>query len=228
MSRGALQVLFRLCFAALIPLVSFIHYSLNKYRDGVRVLKTALDDSIPMISFFAIPYLYWFGYIFLALLYFAFREGKYYYRLLMSIVSGMLTSFVFFIFFPTTVPRPEILTEDFFSRIVKYIYAMDNPYNVFPSIHVLNAVLVSAFLLSYVKRCLWNTNRKHAIVLILISTVSGITISLSTVFIKQHYIPDVIGGAVLAIFYYVIFNHGHRLKIHTSSRSLSRDYPHAL
>jgi membrane-associated phospholipid phosphatase len=228
MSINVKQVLFRLSFTALIPLVSFIHYSLNTYRDGVRVLKTALDDSIPLVSFFAIPYLFWFAYIFLALLFFAINDGRYYFKLLFSIVTGMLTSFVFFIFFPTTVPRPEIISDDFMSSLVKIIYSFDNPYNVFPSIHVVNAVLVSAFLLSYSIQFLWNTNKYYANMLIIYSIVNGIMISLSTVFIKQHYIPDVVAGTVIALFYYMIFNHGYQWNIKTTRRIPSKDYPPAL
>lgn len=228
MSNKVLQVLIRLSFTALIPLVSFIHFSLNTYRDGVRVLKTSLDDSIPLVSFFAIPYLFWFAYIFFALIFFAIKDKKYYFRLLLSIVTGMLTSFVFFIFFPTTVPRPEILADDFLSSLVKYIYSFDNPYNVFPSIHVVNAVLVSAFLFSYAKRCLWNANRNYAVAMIIYSSVNCILISMSTVFIKQHYIPDVIAGAAIGLFYYVLFSHSQRFNINTAKRVLSKDYTTAV
>lgn len=195
MSDKNRQVMIRICCMIIIPLVSIIHVALNTYRENMHNISIILDDWIPFVPAFSIPYLYWFLYVFAGLLYFAIMDGKYYFRLLGSIVVGMCLSFVFFYFYPTTVVRPEILGNGLMERSVAYIYSMDNPYNCFPSIHVLNAMLVTMFLCSYRKSLrVWG-----------VSIFSCAAIILSTLFVKQHYVLDAVGGIILSTGVYLFF-----------------------
>lgn len=190
------QVLNRLCFMVVIPLISLIHIALNTYRPDVHNLKTLIDDMIPFNQAFVIPYIYWFFYITVVLLYFAVADGKSYFRLLMSIVAGMFICFIFYYFYPTTILRPEVPGNDIFSSLVRdVIYKKDNPYNCFPSIHVLNAVLVTLFF------CKFNKNN----MLRGLAVLSCVFISLSTLFIKQHYVADMFASLLLGTSMYVLF-----------------------
>lgn len=190
------QVLNRLCFMVAIPIVSIIHIILNTYRPDVHNLKTIIDDIIPFSAIFVVPYVYWFLYIPIVLVYFAVVDYKYYFRLLMSIIAGMFICFIVYYFYPTTVPRPELVENDIFTRLVRdFIYANDNPYNCFPSIHVLNSVLVTLFF------CKFNKSS----VLKALAILSCVSISLSTMFIKQHYIADMFASLLLGTSMYVLF-----------------------
>lgn len=189
------QLILRISFMLSIPLISIIHVMLNRDSGTSHIIKTLLDDMIPFNKFFVIPYIYWFGFVFIVLLYFAIVDNNYYYRLLASILSGMLICFAIYYFYPTTVPRPDVIGDDGLSRLVRYIYSRDNPYNCFPSIHVLNAMLVTLFFCKYHK----------GIILRGIAIGSCILINLSTLFMKQHYIPDVLASILLSTTLYVLF-----------------------
>lgn len=189
------NIIIRILFMLSIPLISVIHVMLNRNRGTTHIIKTLLDDRIPFNKFFVIPYIYWFGFVFIILLYFAVVDYNYYYRLLTSILCGMLVCFTIYYFFPTTVPRPVIIGDDSLSKLVRYIYSRDNPYNCFPSIHVLNAMLVTLFFCKYYK----------GIILKGIAVGSCVLISLSTLFIKQHYTPDVLSSILLSTTLYAIF-----------------------
>jgi membrane-associated phospholipid phosphatase len=80
--------------------------------------------------------------------------------------------------------------------MVGFIYSIDPPINVCPSIHVINSIGVNAVV--------WNSslfaNNKRIKVS---SAVIMILICFSTLFIKQHSFLDVIAGIGLSIMLYV-------------------------
>lgn len=176
------QVLIRMSWALSIPLVSLIHILSNRYRDNTHLLKTVIDDYIPFCKLFILPYLSWKIYIFAVLLFLAIVNGRYYYRLVVSLVAGMLLSCLIFYFYPTTVIRPEVVGSDFLSQLVRFVYRMDNPYNCFPSLHVVYTFLATVFFLAYYR----------GKVLRILSLTAAFLISISTLLVKQHYFPDVI------------------------------------
>ncbi|SEF78765.1 PAP2 superfamily protein [Caloramator fervidus] len=190
-------IIFRLLFSLSIGFLSKIYLILNNYRGKVYHLKTVLDDMIPFNKYFVIPYLYWYIYIAAVLIYFAVVDGKKYFKLLLSILVGMGISCIIYYFFPTTVSRPLLKGEDVFTKLVFFIYKKDNPYNCFPSIHVINSCLAAI----YVNREGILKNYK------MISTLIAVSIILSTLFIKQHYVYDVLAGIIVSYIIYFAFNH---------------------
>lgn len=190
------QFLLRISFMLLIPLISLIHISLNVYRPNTKSIEMVIDGLIPFVSAFVVPYIYWFIYVTIGLFFLAVYDYKKYYGLLASIVSGMCVCFVIFYFFPTTVERPDVLGGGIFNYAMRFIYSTDNPYNCFPSIHVLNATLVSLFLFSRERS--YNFNAW--------AIISAILINLSTMFTKQHVFLDVVAGTILAIIMYMVWS----------------------
>lgn len=219
------QVLIRVSFMFIIPLISLIHIYLNVYRVNTKEIATALDSMIPFVSAFVVPYLYWFIYVFAGLLYLAFTDGKKYYGLLTSIVTGMLISFVIFYFYPTTVTRPEVVGGGIFNYAMRVVYVSDNPYNCFPSIHVLNATLVSMFLMSKEKSFSFN----------MWALLSCVIINLSTMFTKQHVVLDVISGMTIAVIMYLVWSNENiweskwftAIEENVAADGVSRDEPKA-
>jgi len=190
------QVLIRISFMFIIPLISLIHIYLNVYRDNTKEIATPLDAIIPFVSAFVVPYIYWFLFVFVGLFYLAVTDGKKYYGLLSSIVTGMLISFIIFYFFPTTVTRPEVVGGGLLNYAMRAVYGSDNPYNCFPSIHVLNATLVTLFLMSKEKSFQFN----------IWALMSCVIINLSTLFTKQHVVLDVVSGMTLSIIMYIVWS----------------------
>jgi len=128
-------------------------------------------------------------------MYLAVADYKSYFRLIMGIAAGMAICFAIYLIFPTTVPRPEVTGNDIFSRLVRFVYSRDNPYNCFPSIHVLDTVLATLFM--------WKSSRSG--ILKGIALPSCILICVSTLFVKQHYILDGIAATILAMSLYMVF-----------------------
>ena len=106
-----------------------------------------------------------------------------------------LICMLFFIFLPTTNVRPEIDGTSIADKLTNGIYSIDQPTNLFPSLHC----LVSWFVFIGVR---WRKNVKRWVKILIF--VSAVAIMASTQFLKQHYIVDLLGGVVLAELCYYI------------------------
>lgn len=162
----------------------------------------ALDDKIPFLEIFIIPYLLWFLYVIVILVYLFFQTDHLedYYKCVITLIVGMSTClFIYYIFPNMQQMRPEQFPRDnIFTHMIQFIYSSDTNTNVFPSIHVFNAVAVHVgFVTSHKfqdkKGWQWA------------SRVLCLLICLSTMCLKQHSILDVLGGLCLYGIYEVIF-----------------------
>ncbi|EQB86979.1 membrane-associated phospholipid phosphatase [Clostridium punense] len=185
----------------LIPLTNIFYGLLNNSTRGVYSLVTDLDKAIPFSKVFIIPYMLWYPFIVLTLVYFCFYYKDAYYKTLSTLVLGMILCYGVYFFFQTTVPRPELIDEDILTKVVRIVYNSDNPYNCFPSIHVLTSY---AMIIGMRKSGSNNQKVKNAI-----SATAWIVI-LSTLLVKQHVILDVVFGVMFAKLTYKIIE---KLKI---------------
>lgn len=177
-----------------IPAMGYMYGLVNNVNGGYKIMVTPLDSYLPFIKEFIIFYMIWFPYIFIGMVYICTKDYKVYYRSIASLLIGMGVACLIFLVFQTYVPRPTVTGNDIFSKMVLFIYSTDKPYNCFPSLHVLETYVVMRGIHAVSEK-----NRKAAI----ISDIIGILIILSTQFVKQHVIIDVIGGIYIAE---VIFN----------------------
>lgn len=164
-----------------IPLLTTFYVLLNNSKRGVYNLVTDMDKAIPFMSIFVIPYILWYAFIILTFLYLCIKDREMYYKTLISYDIGMVVCFIIYFMFQTTVPRPEVAGSDIFSRIVMLIYKYDQPFNCFPSIHVLSCYLMI--------KAINESKAGNLINKILVFCVAS-AIILSTLFIKQHVILD--------------------------------------
>lgn len=176
-----------------IPLLGGIYQMLNERSHKAVDFITPVDHAIPFVPIFIIPYILWYAYIFCYLVYFCFKDTKVYLKTLTLIVVGEMVCFVIYFFFQTTVSRPAVTGDDFLSTLVQWIYANDQPYNCFPSIHVLTTFTIMLASL--------HIKNKHILNHVLIH-VGGSLIIISTLFVKQHVIFDMIGSMFLVAFLY--------------------------
>ena len=139
--------------------------------------------------------LIWFLYVFASLV-FLFLQSKHmsdFYRCSAVLMLGMTTCLIIYTIFPNAQPlRPDVMPRDnFLTRIVAGLYEGDTPTNVCPSIHVYNSIAIHVALFqSYAlqNKKGWKTA----------SLVLCILICLSTMFLKQHSIIDVVRGLAVA------------------------------
>lgn len=180
-------------FALFLFEITFIYKLIQNHPYNVRIFKTPFDDRIPFLSIFIIPYLIYYFYIFIPFI-LSIRNEKSFFSCSISYFFAATILSLFYIFFQTTITRPDIYPDNIFNKLVLFIYTIDKPLNLFPSGHTTFSILANL--------CLIRINRKLSIIICPITLL----IVLSTLFIKQHFIPDVISGIILSFLtYFLIF-----------------------
>lgn len=164
-------------------------------------IHSKIDDYIPFIEYFIIPYLLWFVYMLVGGFFIFFTDKKEFYKMSAFGIIGMTLFLIICTVFPNGLHlRPTVFARDnIFVDLVKQLYATDTPTNVLPSIHVYNSITIAIA----VGRSKLLEN-KHWIKMA--SYIMAILIILSTMFLKQHSITDVICAfAIAAAAYCVIY-----------------------
>jgi len=156
-------------------------------------LAIGLDSHIPLIPEFAVIYLL---YIPMIIFVFAFywNDYKTYRSISFMLIAVISIAIVIYYSFQTEVLRPIFESTDFFTRLTNTIYKYDMPNNTFPSLHVALTSSITAFV--------YEKNTKVGMILIPLTLL----IILSTIFIKQHVVLDIMGGLMLAFFIFKIKN----------------------
>jgi membrane-associated phospholipid phosphatase len=176
-----------------------------------HIMYCTLDSKIPFIKEFVIPYYFWFAYMALGFIYLGLNSKKDFYKMLAFLSLSMSISFIIFMLYPNAqFARPKVPGKDIFSWLVNFIYSHDGTNNVFPSVHVCNSIGVYLAL----ENCYKLKNKR---VLRMLSFVIMISISASTVLIKQHSIIDVAGGIGLGIILYLAIYQAPKLYIRGTS-----------
>lgn len=171
-----------------------------------RLIHLKPDDLIPFCEVFVIPYLLWFAYVAVTVLYFFFKDKDDYFRICTFLFTGMTVFLIISTLWPNGHNlRPTVMPRDnVFTNLVAMLYKTDTPTNLWPSIHVYNslgchfAVMKSARL------------EKHKGIRIG-SLLLCVSIILSTVFIKQHSVFDVTTAFIMAAVMYGIVYHSDML-----------------
>lgn len=171
----------------------------KKQTSNITLIHASLDDVIPFVEYFIVPYVLWFFYIGAAFVYMLFDEKKDFYQMCGFLFSGMIIALFVCTVFPNGLNlRPVSFERDnVFTKAVKFLYTIDTSTNVCPSIHVFNSIGVH-IALSHNERF-----RKHKF-LNAASFILCISIILSTVFLKQHSVIDVVCASVMALILYPI------------------------
>ena len=152
-------------------------------------METALDRAIPLLPWTLI--IYFGAFAFWAVNYIlALRQGEdRARRFLTADILSKTVCLVFFLALPTTNTRPPVDGESFWYAGMRFLYAVDTPENLFPSIHCLASWL-----------CYIGVRRQKSVPLWyrIFSCAMAIAVFLSTLTTKQHVLLDVAGGAALA------------------------------
>jgi membrane-associated phospholipid phosphatase len=172
-----------------IPFMHIFYYFLNNPGRGAKNLVTDIDRAIPFINIFVIPYIFWYVFIFAVLFYLLAKDEKMLVRTVITIDICLMICYVIYYIFQTTVPRPLVTGNDVLPKLVNMIYSHDQPYNCFPSIHCLTSFIMIRSIFKSKIRNIFNIS---------IITSIAVLIILSTMFIKQHVILDVISAIIIA------------------------------
>ena len=165
---------------------------LQQFRPEGRMLITFLDHLIPFTPFFVLFYVIYYPFIVLPL-FLNIRQKGHFFRTLGAMLFITISSFLMYLVFQTSMIRPDIVITNVFDKLVHFIYVMDKPLNLFPSLHV--SLTTAAFL------ALRKIDQKKSWYFLSIA----LSIILSTVFIKQHVVADVVAGMILGGASYLLF-----------------------
>lgn len=190
LKRVILRYEVHLTMIGLYMLFIFLFLYVGDYNDGRDFynLSIRLDNKIPFNPHFVWTYiLYYFVALMPVMVVTEIREFR---RMVGAYLMMYFMGFLTFILFPVKMVRPELIGDGYSLWLLKKIYNADNGYNCFPSMHVANAFLASFF--SY------RFNKVYGVFVYIIAFL----ITISTLFIKQHYIVDLVAGIILAYFVY--------------------------
>ncbi len=174
-----------LALAAAIYGANEIYYALN-HGPAVWNLRTPIDAALPVVPPFVIPYVSLNPLVYFTLVVFLVFRTRIFQSAGLSMLAAFFVSYLLYYFFQTEVIRPTLTAGDVFTRMIRDVYAGDNPFNDFPSLHTSISTILALHWLHFDRRagivaCIW-----------------AALIVASTVLIKQHYIADVFGGLALA------------------------------
>lgn len=183
-----------------IYIISILYGIINKPNGGAKNLVTYFDRNTPFVKEFIIAYVSWYFFIYLTFIYLCYKDKNTYYTTLIAYNIGLLICFSIFLLFQTTVPRPSISGDDIFVKLVSTIYTNDKPYNCFPSIHCMTSYLM-------IRAVYWSKdkNGNHNKVDFIIALIWGTLIMISTLFVKQHVVLDIISAIAVGELLYRIF-----------------------
>lgn len=186
-------------FVYAIIYLSWFSYLEKKVKIPENLIHMKLDDSIPFCEVFVIPYFLWFAYVSAFVIYFFFKNKQDYYRNCTFLFTGMTIFLIVSTLWPNghhlrpgTMPRDNI-----FTALVTFLYRTDTPTNLWPSIHVYNSLGTHFAVIKNPKLC------KNPVVHVG-SLILCVSIILSTMFIKQHSVFDVLTAFIMAAVMYIV------------------------
>lgn len=164
-----------------------------------HVIHMAIDDHIPFCEVFIVPYLLWFVYVSAVVIYLFFRNRQDYKRACIFLFTGMTVFLIVSTLWPNghhlrpyMMPRNNVLT-----RMVAYLWRTDTPTNLWPSIHVYNSIGAHLALCRNFRLGQKKWLRTSSLFLC-------VSIILSTMFLKQHSMFDVLTAFGMAAVMYVL------------------------
>lgn len=200
LSSNSQRTLRALCiFAAALFLTYFVTKFIN-IGYGPFLPAIELDDQIPLVPSFVLIYFGSYVYWVLGILVVGNRGAAPLYELLTGALLAYGVCILFFVFLPTTIVRPEILESGVWNAMMQVLYRMDTPENLFPSMHCLNSWLIFIAVRGKKEYPKWMQIGFGLFSLLVFA---------STVFVKQHYLADIVGGVVLAELGMIIVRHWH-------------------
>lgn len=186
-------------------------YLENIRQNRLHIISSPLDQYIPFIPVFILPYLFWFLYIAGPGLYFLFCEKEVFCRLMYFGMIGMTVFLVVSWVYPNGLAiRPDSFADDnVFTQLTRFVYSVDTATNVLPSIHVFNSVGIYLAVKDS-ERLSQKKGIRYA------SLIMTTLIILSTMFVKQHSVVDVVAGLTLSYVSYELVYGGRAVQIWNS------------
>ena len=157
-----------------------------------------LDDLIPFCELFLIPYLFWFVFLAGMVFYTLFTDVDAFRKMMKFVILTHCAALLIFFLFPNSQHlRPRVFERNnVLTAFIAAFYQFDTNTNVCPSLHAIGSV--AAMLGGWDSK--WLSSRGRKITL----GVIAFLISISTVFLKQHSVLDLVVAAPICLIAYVL------------------------
>jgi membrane-associated phospholipid phosphatase len=177
----------RLTWLIVIAIVEALYVPINRTVQGGVVLATPWDRFFLLWPIWVIPYLLSLAWWIACMIWAARKmDDGLYQAFVVGLLAVMLFSYVVYIVYPTYVIRPAVQGDGWLSQVIAFLYSNDRVNNAFPSGHTYNTVLITLFWWRWrpQQRWLW--------------LAIAVIVLLSTLYTRQHNLPDLAGGIVVA------------------------------
>lgn len=187
--------------------IAFALVELLRPMEDCHPIWCPLDDLIPFNEWFLFPYLFWFVFLFGMNVYLLLFDPRAFRRFMLFTTLTYTATMLFYIIYPTCQNlRPESFDRDnILTRFLTFFYAFDTNTNVCPSLHVIGAFAVTFGA--------WDTQRFQTLFWKTAFFAMSMLISISTLYVKQHSVLDVISAfSVCAVGYIIVYILPKRVK----------------
>jgi membrane-associated phospholipid phosphatase len=182
---GWKNAIISIALAVAVYLTNLI-YDLLNHGPAVLNLQTPLDRALPLVPIFVIPYNSLRPFIYATLIIFLLFRTRLFQSTCLAMITAWFVSYGFYYFLQTEVVRPVLIGSDALTRMIQNVYAGDQPFNDFPSLHTSLSTILAVHW--------YRLDRRLGIVI----AVWTALIVVSTLLIKQHYLADLLAGLLLA------------------------------
>ena len=152
-------------------------------------LSLPADALVPFLPWTILIYFGVFAWWFLVFLLIARRDRRSADRFFCANLLAKLICLLFYIFFPTGLTRPELSGSSVWILLLRLLYRVDTPDNLFPSVHCLLGWLCWVGV---------RGKKEYPFAVRAASLLLGIAVCLSTLTVRQHVLADVAAGILLA------------------------------
>ncbi len=196
---GDFKVIYPIFIVAFLLFLKGFYLLIQRIAPTGTKIITLLDLTIPFLSFFVVFYILYYPFLLMPLILYR-NDKNNFFKTIGAMFLLTSCSFLIYSFFQTEIVRPTFIITNIFDQLVNYVYLLDKPLNLFPSLHV--GLTTIAFL------SLQKSYKKYSKYMLIIA----VGIILSTVFIKQHYVLDVLAGLILAFVCHFIVYKQNKLR----------------
>lgn len=160
--------------------------------ESCHVIHAPLDDRIPFCEYFVLFYVGWYVLVAGSLLYFLFYSVESFKSLQTYINITMLLAMFIYVVYPSRQDlRPEVFErENILTAIMGFLYRIDTPTGVFPSLHVAYSLGIAST---------WLREKRAKPWLKVLISLFCLGVCLSVAFVKQHSVLDIFGAIPICL-----------------------------
>lgn len=173
-----------------------------------RDLTLSLDSAVPFMPWTIIIYFGAFAFWAVNYIISANQDREKAYRFFCADFIAKIIAFIFFLSFPCTLVRPEIEGGGVWNSVMRFLYWVDPPSNLFPSLHCFMSWLCWIGVRSRKDVPAWYRWFSLAIAL---------AICVSTLTTRQHVFLDTVSGVALAEICYAVSGTGAVKRIYSKA-----------